>query len=200
MFYWLAQGRFIERLAEYGWKPPRDCCGSKRPITGLNLLVYAWKTKGYSFIEFEELAGDDYPKVLICGPKRGASGCREPPAPMSTSTRERRIRRACKDVEDFYFNVETTIRNIFASSLVFQCYIRRASRTGRCPKIQRAGSTPCLLFATGKFPQRDVEQLPPASRYDGNPRRWGSSALPVAALRRLDPGPDPEASNRRRAF
>ena len=27
--------------------------GSKRPITGLNLLVYAWKTEGYGLIELE---------------------------------------------------------------------------------------------------------------------------------------------------
>ena len=29
------------------------CLGSSKPITGLNLLAYAWKTEGYNFIEFE---------------------------------------------------------------------------------------------------------------------------------------------------
>ena len=30
-----------DRLAEHGLKPHRDFLGSKKPITGLNLLVYA---------------------------------------------------------------------------------------------------------------------------------------------------------------
>ena len=29
------------------------CSGSKRPMTGLNLLIDAWNTEGYGFVEFK---------------------------------------------------------------------------------------------------------------------------------------------------
>ena len=43
------------RLAGHGWKPHRDLLIRllKKPITGLNLLVYAWSTEFYGIIEFE---------------------------------------------------------------------------------------------------------------------------------------------------
>ena len=31
----------FDRLSEYGWKPHRVVLGSNKPITGLNVLVYA---------------------------------------------------------------------------------------------------------------------------------------------------------------
>ena len=43
----------IQKLAECAWKPHRVCSGSEKPIAGLDLLLYARKTEGYGFIEFE---------------------------------------------------------------------------------------------------------------------------------------------------
>ena len=47
------RGTAYERLAEYSWKPHRDSLAPKRPFMGLDLLVCAWETEGYGFIEFE---------------------------------------------------------------------------------------------------------------------------------------------------
>ena len=35
------------------WKPHRDCCGSKKPVAGLDLVAYARNTEGHGFIEVE---------------------------------------------------------------------------------------------------------------------------------------------------
>ena len=45
-FYGTPVPGVAERLAEHGWKPHRVFLGSKKLITGLDILVYAWTTGG----------------------------------------------------------------------------------------------------------------------------------------------------------
>ena len=57
-----------EGLAEYGWKPHRDVLANKKTIAGLMLLVCAWKTEGYGFIEFE--ISNSTMSTVLCQPAR----------------------------------------------------------------------------------------------------------------------------------
>ena len=44
---------FIWEVGGLRLEASSNLCGSNKPIMGLNLLVYAWTTEGYGFIEFE---------------------------------------------------------------------------------------------------------------------------------------------------
>ena len=73
-----------ERLAQYGWKPHRDCLAQKS-LSGALLYWYVRETQGYGFIEFEvsnSTISTAFPQPLKDGVFGGVlSGTRSPVDP-----------------------------------------------------------------------------------------------------------------------